>query len=184
MKKTMIKKVIFALTLSIITNVTPVLASTNNELLEESSISSRYLEQYSTYWKITSNTVDRTYFGSWRTGPTGLGPGTLSINESTTLNRSFTASITSGKAQVGNSTIGAQLGVTIGKSVSHGTNYSITLNSGERKTIIYRPKITVHKIVQTKYRVNNYTGKTQVLDKQNVYVETFNSWDYSWRNGY
>lgn len=180
--KNLSKKI--ALTLTLIMSIVsiPAFASTTNE--NDNAITPRYLEQYNTYWKITSSSYSHSYFGEWRTGPTGRGPGTLNINESTNLNRNFTANISSGKVQVGNSTIGAQLGVSIGKSISYGTSYSITLGNNERKTIIYRPKVAVHKVTQTKYRTNNYTGKTEKLATETVTVDTFSSWDYDWRNGY
>jgi len=108
-------------------------------------------ELYEYAWKITGKIVDRTEFGDWRVGPTGLGPGSLNINQSTTLNRSFTNSI-SGCYPIGVSTIAASLGTTIGVAKTYGTSYTITLRDGERKTIIFRPKIKVWKITQTYYQ--------------------------------
>lgn len=135
------------------------------------------------YWKITSKTIYNTKFGAWRDGPTGFGPGSLSINESQTINRNFTASI-SGEYPVGLGTIGASLGVDIGKTKSYGTSYTINLASGERKTIMFRPKINVYRIVQTRYKVNMYTGEMTPIDTKIAYVDVFNNWDYSWRYGY
>lgn len=135
------------------------------------------------YWSITSKTLYRTKFGEWRVGPTGFGPGSLSINDSQTINRNFTASI-SGQYPMGIGTIGSSLGVIIGRSSSYGTSYTITLASGERKTIIFRPKVNVYRVVQTRYRLNTVTNERVVMETQTAYVDVFNNWDYSWRHGY
>lgn len=138
---------------------------------------------YEYHWKITSKSVYRRKFGSWREGPSGKGPGDLSINESNTINRNFTASI-SGKYPIGVGAIGSSLGVDIGKSDTYGTSYRINLKENEIKTIIFRPKINVYKVVQTKYKINMLSGKMTPIREEVAYVDVFNNWDYSWRNGY
>lgn len=154
-----------------------------NEQTEDGKIDAKYLEQHSYKWEITSKTISSYSYGGWRVGPTGYGPGSISINESSNLNRSFTATI-SGSFPIGTQPIGASIGVTIGKSYSYGTSYTVPLASGERKTIIYRPKIKTYKIVQTYYRINNYTGKKEAIKTATAYVDAFQSWDYNWRYGY
>lgn len=139
---------------------------------------------YDYVWKVTSTTVHRNSFGEWRTGPTGLGPGTLNINESTTLSRSFTNTI-SGDFTIGKSKIATALGVTIGIAETHGTSYSITLKENERKTIIVRPKIKTYKVVSTYYKIPvEVIDDPVALKTETAYVDVFNGWDYSWRSGY
>lgn len=138
---------------------------------------------YEYYWAILNKSVDSNKFGAWRDGPTGRGPGDLSINQGTNLNRSFTASIT-GSYPVGIGAIEINLGVNIGTSKTYGTNYKIYVKSGERKTIKYRPKIKVYKVTQAYYRMNSLTGELTVMDTKEAYVDVFNDWDYDWRYGY
>ncbi|WP_312668413.1 hypothetical protein [Tissierella praeacuta] len=134
-------------------------------------------------WEITSKEIYRKTFGEWRDGPTGEGPGSVSINDSNIIDRNFTATI-NGEYPMGTGKIGLSLGVDIGKSKSYGTEYTITLDKDEIKTITFRPKINVYKVVQTYYKVNSYTGEKTALDKKTAYVDVFNNWDYSWRYGY
>ncbi len=138
---------------------------------------------YSYYWEITSNTPHQLKFGAWRTGPTGRGPATLSITNQTGYNRSFTATI-SGEYPIGLSLIGVELGVVIGQYQEYATSYSIEIPAGERRTITFRPKIQVHKIVQTYFRYNNYTGTKEAMDTKTAYVDTFIDWDYDWHPDY
>lgn len=108
----------------------------------------------------------------------------MNINQSSTLNRSFTNTIT-GNFTIGKQKIANSLGITIGQSKSYGTSYVATLNPGERKTIIYRPKIRTHKIVSTYYRYPvNTTGNRVAIKSETSYVDSFVDWDYDWRYGY
>jgi len=145
--------------------------------------SSRSLYTYA--WRVKSTSVHSSNnVGSWRTGPTGLGPGTLNINNSTSLNKSFTTSI-SGSYDIGTAKIGAALGVSIGKTNTYGTSYSLTLPNNQRRTIIYRPKYTRYKVVSEYVRMSNVAGvSSSVLKTQTAYVDAFVNWDYSWRAGY
>ncbi len=155
-------------------------------LIQEGKMSRAYYAPYDTV-KIKSKEYSSSTFGDWRIGATGTGPASLSINDSTSINRSFTATI-NGSTKVGESTLGASLGVTIGQTKTYGTAYSISIASGERKTIIFRPKIVTYKVTEeiTTYTYNStynaympYSTKTNI-----VYVNTFDNWDYSWRYGY
>lgn len=109
-----------------------------------------------------------------RSGPSGRGPGTLSINESTTLNREFTNTI-SGEYPIGQGNIAASLGITIGVAQTHGTSYTITLAANERKKIIFKAKYYTYRVTQRVYAnglpTNNYVY---------AYVDVFDSWDYDW----
>ena len=64
------------------------------------------------YWKVDSKTNQGTTYGSWRLGPQGAGPGTVSVNKTDTVTNTISGSYTS----VGD--ISASLGATIGKSQS------------------------------------------------------------------
>lgn len=138
---------------------------------------------YRLRWEIADKSKYRTKYGEWRDGPTGRGPGTLSINDSHSINRSYTASI-SGDYPVGEGTIGASLGVQIGESETYGTSYSVKLDDDERKTIEFRPKVQVYKVTQNFVQIDTYTGEKTVLSTDYAYVDVFHSWDYDWREGY
>ncbi|WP_053217692.1 hypothetical protein [Virgibacillus senegalensis] len=156
-------------------------ASTDSKEVE-GEITPNQLYEYK--WVVTSTSVVSNSFGSWRVGPTGHSPGTLSVNESTTLNRSYTNTI-SGNYSIGKSAIGSSLGVTIGKSQTHGTSYTISLSTGQTKTIIVRPKIKRYKVISTYYRYPvGTTGSRKAIKTETAYVNTFNGWDYNWRYGY
>ena len=62
------------------------------------------------YWKVDSKTNQGTTYGSWRLGPQGAGPGTVSVNKTDTVTNTISGLYTS----VGD--ISASLGATIGKS--------------------------------------------------------------------
>ncbi|MCX7884937.1 MAG: hypothetical protein N2448_07925 [Caloramator sp.] len=139
---------------------------------------------YEYKWEITNITYKYTTFGEWRIGPTGLGPATLDINSGISINRTYTNSI-SGSYPIGKSSVELSLGCEIGVSHSYATNYSIQIAEGERKTIIFRPKINVYEIKQTYYRYPVGTiGSPVALDTATCTVYVFQDWDYSWRYGY
>lgn len=127
-------------------------------------------------WKVQSKTYVSTHYGSFRDGPSGRGPGTITLTSSSTVNRSFTNGIT-GSFPMGKANIGASIGVTIGEAKTYGTSYSITVPSGYRRQIIFRPKYKKYKVVQAYYAKGSPTGKTAT-----AYVTIFSNWDYSWRN--
>lgn len=149
--------------------------SEDSTMYEEESvdeITNRFGPTNITY-KITDKKVVGRGWGDFRNGPTGTGPGTLSINHSTTLNREFTNTI-SGEYPIGEAKIGASLGVTIGKAKTYGTTYTITLAKGEKKTIQFQPKYVVYEVTQRMY-ANGIA--TNTYKKANVVV--FEDWDYS-----
>ncbi len=137
---------------------------------------------YTFFYKTTPGVYSYNY-GNWRTGPTGFGPAKLSINKESGLNRGFTSTI-SGSWPVGISTINTLLGVSIGQSINHGTSYTISIESGKRKTILYRPKYIKYKVKQEYYQQDTWTGEKKLLSTSVAYVTKFNAWDYSWKYGY
>ncbi|WP_155812751.1 hypothetical protein [Oribacterium sp. oral taxon 078] len=142
------------------------------------------VENYTYSWRVISKSVSGYSFGNWRKGPTGRGPGSLSINEGSTLNRNFTNTI-SGAYSWGEGNIGLSLGVSIGKSETHGTSYTIQLNKGQIKTILLRPKIKIYRVVTGYYKLPvNAAGRAKLIKKETSYVRVFNGWDYSWKSGY
>ncbi|ENY8332336.1 TPA: hypothetical protein ACKONR_000406 [Clostridioides difficile] len=125
-------------------------------------------------WTIHSKTkVPGTYYGAWRNGPSGKGPATLSINNSSSINRSFTNTV-SGSYPVGEGSLSTSLGVTIGKVKTYGTSYSIPIKANEKRMIIFRPRYTKYKVEQWYYAKGSFTGKTAT-----AYVSVFSDWDYS-----
>ena len=135
-------------------------------------------------WEVASKTVYDDSFGSWRTGPSGKGPATVSINQSSSLNRSFTNTI-SGNYTIGKLAIGNSLGVTIGESETYGTSYAINIPDNSIRTIIYRPKIRTYKVISKYYRYPSGTyGTKTAIKSETSYVDAFVNWDYSYRLGY
>jgi len=138
---------------------------------------------YEYRWEITSKTVDSNTYGAWRTGPTGKGPATVSMSQSSSLNISFTNTI-SGSYTIGKTAISESLGITIGTSETYGTSYAINIPDNSTRTIIYRPKIRTYKVVSKHYRypVGVYANRT-AIKTETSYVDSFSGWDYSYRIG-
>lgn len=130
-------------------------------------------------WKVYSISTYSYYYDSWRDGPSGLGPATLTLSNSNASSISVTNTISGSYTNV--ATISAALGVTINVSEGHSVSYSISIPSGSRRQIIYRPYMRVYKVVQRQYFVDHgtesYTGQSKTC-----YVNVFNNWDYSWRS--
>ncbi|MCK1993966.1 hypothetical protein GW626_02950 [Peribacillus muralis] len=128
---------------------------------------------------ITYKIVSKTHYGSgykdYRTGPSGRGPATLSINSSKTINRSFTNTI-SGDYPIGKGKIAQSLSTTIGDAKTYGTSYSIPVEKGKTKLIIYRPFYYQYKVKQRQY-VNGMATNTYKY----AYVIVFQDWDYDWK---
>ncbi|MEP0824737.1 MULTISPECIES: hypothetical protein [Exiguobacterium] len=142
------------------------------------------MQLYEYKWQVTSKTAVGDSFEAWRTGPSGRGPATLSINSSTSLNRSYTNTI-SGDYSIGKASIGSSLGVTIGVTETHGTSYSINIPDNSVRTITYRPKVRTYKVVSTYYRYPVGTvGSKTAIKTETSYVKAFVNWDYSYRIGY
>lgn len=71
--------------------------------------------------------------------------------------------------------------VTIGVSKTYSASYSVTVPSGKKYQITYRPQFRKVKVVQTKYyRMDGYDTKT--TDTKISYVKIFENWDYDWKN--
>lgn len=135
-------------------------------------------------WEVTSKTAVEDSFGSWRTGPSGRGPATLGINQSDSLNRSFTNTI-SGSYTIGKTTIGDSLGITIGTSKTYGTSYAINIPDNSIRTIIYRPKVRTYKVISKYYRYpSGVYGTKTAIKSETAYVDSFLSWDYTYKLGY
>lgn len=131
------------------------------------------------YWKVTSKTVVGHPYGSWRNGPSGKGPATLSFTNSSSYSRSVTNTISGSYTSI--SDISSSLGVTIGKTKQYSASYSVTVPKGKKYKIIYRPQFKRYKVVQTQYyRIDGYSSKTK--QTKTCYVNVFSNWDYSWKN--
>jgi len=181
------RNLIFILTLSIILCMSSTgSVYAEDVLLQESNDVDTIvpMQLYEYIWQVTSKTGNPITYGTWTDGPTGLGPADLDINESETISREYTNSIT-GEYTIGKSKIAASLGTTIGIAKTYGTSYSIQLADGVRKTIIFRPKLKVYKVISTYYRYPvGLPGEKVAIATETCYVTTFVNWDYSWRCGY
>lgn len=149
----------------------------NTPTIDTTEVAPAYLEKYNYYWKIESSSPISTGYGNWRTGPSGMGPGTVSMNQKKSFSPSF-----SGEIPIGIGPISLKLGFNINSSKEHVTGYSIRPPQGQRYTIMYRPQTTVYKVVQGYYRHDNYTGKITREKTATAYVTGFRSWDYTYRN--
>lgn len=127
-------------------------------------------------WKIHSKKLVSTNYGGWRNGPSGTGPATLGINKGSIANLSYTNTI-SGTYPIGVASIGSSLGVTIGKSKTYSSSYSISIAKGQRKMIIFRPRYKTYQVVQRYYAKGSFTGKTATAT-----VKVFDNWDFSTKN--
>lgn len=129
-------------------------------------------------WAVTSKTIDGSQYGPWRDGPSGRGPSTISLTNSSGYNTSVTNTISGSYNSI--AAISASLNVTINKSTSYSANYSVQVPSGSIYQIIYRPKYNVYKVVESEYyNIDGYktiTGKTKIS-----YVNVFSNFDYSWK---
>ena len=125
------------------------------------------------YWAVESKTNQGTTYGSWRLGPQGDGPGTVTVNKTDTVTNTITGSYTSTSA------IASSLGVTIGKSQSYSVQYSLPVPSGKTYQIKYRPLFTKYKVVERQYyKIDGYSSATN--NTKTCYVEVFYDWGFSY----
>ena len=125
------------------------------------------------YWAVETKTNQGTVYDSWRLGPQGKGPGTISVNKTDTVTNTISGSYTS----VGD--ISASLGVTIGTAKSYSVSYSLPVPSGKTYQIKYLPLYTQYKVVQRQYyRIDGYTSKTN--NTKTCYVKVFYDWGFSY----
>lgn len=131
-----------------------------------------------TFWEYEKTPIGADY-GDWRDGPSGKGPGTITLSKDVSYTESFSGSI-------GGSTtnMNATLGFDVGVSRSHGSSYSITPPSGVVYTIIFRAKLMNYNVKQTQIRLNIATGERTVLDVRYAVVGKFIDWEYDYRVGH
>lgn len=146
----------------------------------ESKRGARVVSSYYYYWQIYSKTKVNTY-GAWRNGPSGKGPAKLTLNNSTSSGISYNNNV-SGSYPVGIGSLSANLGFQVTKSNSQSVSYMISIASGQRKRIIYRPRLERYTVNQRLYKVDSWKGtKTYTGMTQTAYVNKFVGWDYSWK---
>lgn len=71
------------------------------------------------FWDVESKSKQGTTYGSWRLGPQGAGPGTISVNKEDTVTNTITGAYTSVSA------ISSYIGASINKSQSYSVNYNL-----------------------------------------------------------
>ena len=127
------------------------------------------------YWKVTNKSLVDTTNGNWRSGPSGKGSCTL------TMNNAFSVTNTSTGTYSSTADISAALGVSIGVSKGYATSYAVKVPKGKKYQILYRAQYKKYKVVQTKYyKIDGYsssTGKTQTCC-----VYAFSNWDYTYKS--
>lgn len=158
------------------TGNTPVVdLSVDDTMYEVESITTKAAPPLVLTYKITKKEVVGRGMDAFRNGPSGTGPATLGINQSDTINRTYTNTI-SGKFPIGKGEIAASLGVTIGEAKTYGTSYSIPVEAGKRKMIIYAPEYVLYEVTQRLYKNGIATDNYETAQ-----VKVFESWYYDWK---
>lgn len=142
--------------------------------LSKPNYSVMYGPTYITY-KITSKKVTSHGYNKYRKGPSGRGPATLTMSKSSSVNTSFTSTI-SGDYPIGKGKIGASLGITIGATKTYGVTYSVKIPKKKKKQIIFRPRYKVYTVKQRTYANGQPTYKYKTAK-----VKAFENWDYDWK---
>lgn len=125
------------------------------------------------YWVVDSITSLGTDYGSWRLGPQGAGPGTITVNKTDTVTNTISGSYTSVGA------IAASLGVSIGQSQSYSVQYSLPVPAGRIYQIKYRPLFTKYRVIQRQYyRLDGSSIPTS--ETKTCYVNVFYDWGFSY----
>lgn len=130
------------------------------------------------YWEVTSSCPSTTYYGEWRKGPSGKGKATLSFVQaaSSGYNISVTNTISGNFSSV--SSISSALGVSINKSKTYSTSYSVDIPKNKKYQIRYRPVYTIYSVRETRYyKVDGYKTK---VGYQDCTVNVFSHWDYDY----
>lgn len=183
---------VFLMSLGVMADVAEPVDDSNNEILDMNMMLDEQASIYDNVassgiplrtdgryiWKVTSKTTVGHPYGSWRNGPSGKGPSTLSLTNSSGCNLSVSNTISGSYTSVAD--ISNALNVSIGVSIEHSASYSVKPPKGKRYQIIYRPQYKKVKVIQTKYyRIDGYDTKTS--DTKVSYVKIFENWDYSWK---
>ena len=125
------------------------------------------------FWDVESKSKQGTTYGSWRLGPQGAGPGTISVNKEDTVTNTITGAYTSVSA------ISSYIGASINKSQSYSVNYSLPVPKGKTYQIKYRPLYTKYKIVQRRYyQIDGHSSPTS--ETKTCYVSIFYDWGFSY----
>lgn len=142
------------------------------------------MDLYSVFWRLKSCTKVGTVNRSYRNGPSGYGPATLTLSKSTTTTTSRTVENTiTGEYTWGIKNISASTGHSFGKSEEQGISYSIKVPAGAHRMIIFRPVMRKYKIITEKVKMpTSGYGKTTILKTETAYGYIFDHWDYNWKN--
>lgn len=125
------------------------------------------------YWTVESKTNLGTVYGSWRLGPQGAGPGTVSVSKTDTVTNTISGSYTSV------ADISASLGVSIGKSEAYTVSYQLQVPTGKTYQIKYRPLFYKYKVVQKQYyKIDGYSTPTS--NTKTCYVQAFYDWGFDY----
>lgn len=127
-------------------------------------------------WQVDSKTVVDYTYGSWRDGPSGRGPCTLTLTNESATSIEVSNTITGKYSSKKNieAALGIKIGVVNGKKASH----SINVPSGVTKRIIYRPYYKKIKVVEQQYFID-HGQKSATGNKKTSYVTVYVNWDYS-----
>lgn len=128
------------------------------------------------------------HYGSWRNGVSGgsnLDAQVIYLDHGydNTLDISFPATVTGEYTLANGTTIGLELGVTLGasKNYSFGSGTTITVPKGCHWLIRYRPTYYVWKVTEKTYQEvyrSGYLLSRHLISTKISYVDVFEHWDY------
>lgn len=132
-------------------------------------------DSYWTGWKIYSKTQLSNSYGTWKDGPSGWGPGTLTLSNGYSVTHSY-----SGTLVVSKSSVEASVGYAISGSYTYTASYSVNPPCGEKWKITFREVYKNHKVTQRKYE--HIDGQDYWLNEYAyVYTKGFLTWDYDYK---
>ncbi len=128
-------------------------------------------------WKIVSISSSGDGYGAWRLGPSGRGPGQITLSDSNSSSIGYSATI-SGSIKTPTDEIGSSVGVSINVSKSHSVSYTVNLTSNKMIQVEYRPHYKIEKVTQREYLISPTTLATS--NTAVAYVNVFENWQYSY----
>jgi hypothetical protein len=126
-------------------------------------------------WKIYSKAKLSDVYGPWWNGPSGWGPGNITLSDGKSVSNSYT-----GTLKVSKSKVDASVGFNISTTYSRTTSYSVPVPSGKEYTIIYRRRYDKWKVVQRQYMHVDHTNKW-TNNYATIYPKKFDFFSYDWK---
>lgn len=132
-------------------------------------------------WQVASKKVSKYTYGGWRNGPQGSGPKskgeqtTIRMTNQSSKNYNISVTNTIEGSYTSKVKIGAAIGATLGKAITHAADYSVTLKNKGTYRIKYRPYYQHRKILEAYYKGGAKTGL-----KKNSQTKVYQNWDFTY----